>query len=188
MRKLDAAGLLPPPDNQAHLDVPIPEGLVIYPKDHLYEGTRAPLGRLSDNPPLLKDYSSLMLTPIDLDITQPCQLQGTAASGVHNRKTGQFSGFARFYDCPTGEVSINDMSFYGMRKITIREQNNVDIEGIGGRMSGFRDGSGNSFTWLSWVSNEVGHQVQKAGVDEATREWLMQYARELVSKEKKGGL
>lgn len=50
-------------------------------------------------------------------------------------------------------------------------------------MYGMRDKAGNSVTTLSWVSNDVDHRVQKTGVDAATREWLIQFAQELVGKE-----
>lgn len=38
---------------------------------------------------------------------------------------------------------------------------------------------------LSWVSNDIDHVVQKVGTDESTRNWLIQYAEEIVAKEQK---
>lgn len=77
------------------------------------------------------------------------------------------------------------MTFFGMRKVVIKEQNNVVVAGVSGQMAGYRDKAGNSYTTLKWVSNDVDHAVQKTGVDESTRNWLVQYAAEVIAKEAK---
>jgi|GEM_PF-5945968 len=184
IRKLDAANGDRTKIERPRYNAKAAETLVAYPKEHVYEVENAQMERTLDKSRILNDYSSLMVKPVDLDATSACQLLGTVANGMYNRKTSQYAGFVRIFNCPDGDVLTWDTTFYGMRKIVIREQKNVDINGIRGIMHGFRDSNGNSHTSLSWVSNDIDHQVQKTGVDAATREWLLQYARELVSKER----
>lgn len=183
IRKLDAANGDRTKIERPRYNAKAAEALVVYPKEHVYDVDNAKMERTLDKSQILNDYSSLMLEPVDLDATRACQLLGTVGNGMYNRKTGQYAGFVRVFNCPDGDVLTWDMTFYGMRRTVIREQQNVEINGIRGIMHGLRDSNGNSHTSLSWVSNDIDHQVQKIGVDAATREWLLQYARELQSKE-----
>lgn len=155
------------------------------PKDRIFDVENASLeGRLKQKAPLT-DFSSLRIKPIDLKATAACELLSTQPNGVYIRSTKEHSGFSRFFRCPDGAVYTRDMTFYGMRKITIKEQNNVHQPTFTGQMYGNRDQQGNSYTTLSWVSNDIDHVVQKVGADESTRNWLIQYAEELVAKEQK---
>lgn len=181
-RNLDAGGSSPKAERPGRNDRDL-QALVIYPKEHVYEVKNATLERKLDAKHLVTDYSSLMIEPLDLDATRPCRLVGTSTNGVYNRDTRQHSGFARVFACPDGDVLIRDMTFYKMRKTVIKEQRNVDLDGSNGAMHGMRDPHGNSFTSLSWVSGGVDHLVQKTGVEAATREWLIRYAREVMRKE-----
>lgn len=169
----------------SHRGTKAAEELVVYPKEHVYDVDEVLEPPRLNEKLILKDYSSLMIKPVELNVTNECHLLGASANGVYNRKTKEYSGFARLFKCPTGEVYTRDMTFYGMRKITIKEQNNVDIQGIGAKMYGYKDKNGSSYTTLTWVSNNVDHLVQKSGVDGPTRDWLIRYAEELVSKEAK---
>lgn len=159
--------------------------LAVFPKEYVYDVENASLYRSIDEKLIVNDYTSLMIKPVDLASTRSCELLGTTVNGVYNRKTKEHSGFSRVFECPTGYIVTRDMTFYGMRKITIKEQNNVVVNGVGGKMYGYIDKNGNSYTTLSWVSNNIDHLVQKTGTDAATRKWLIQYAQELVSKEAK---
>jgi hypothetical protein len=159
--------------------------VVSFPKEHVYEVDDARLNWGLEKKPSLADYAGLEIKPVDLEVTASCELVTTQPNGVYNRRDNVHSGFSRHYKCPLGDVYLRDMSFFGFRKITIKEQNNITIGSVQGRMSGFRDKVGNSYTMLSWVSNEVDHLVQMSGTNEETRQWLIRYAEELVSKEGK---
>lgn len=161
------------------------EETVAFPKERVLDVDNASLEARLKQTPTMTDFSSLRVKPIDLNVTASCKLVTTQPNGVYIRTTKEHSGFSRFFRCPDGAVYSRDMTFYGMRKITIKEQNNVHQPTFTGQMYGSRDKQGNSYTTLSWVSNNIDHVVQKTGVDESTRNWLIQYAEELVAKEPK---
>ncbi|MFJ2982651.1 MULTISPECIES: hypothetical protein [unclassified Pseudomonas] len=159
--------------------------LATYPNDHVYEADNALISYKPGSQLPLTNYSSLMIKPIDLKATSACELMATDANGVYSRKRKEYSGFSRYFKCPDGDVYTKDMTFFGMRKVVIKEQNNIVVSGISGRMYGYRDKKGNSYTTLWWVSNDIDHAVQKSGTDASTRNWLVQYAEELIAKEAK---
>ncbi|MFJ4257501.1 hypothetical protein ACIP01_11235 [Pseudomonas monteilii] len=158
------------------------EEVIAFPKERVLDVDNASLEARLKQTPTMTDFSSLRVKLIDLNVTASCKLVTTQPNGVYIRTTKEHSGFSRFFRCPDGAVYSRAMTFYGMRKITIKEQNNVHQPTFTGQMYGSRDKHGNSYTTLSWVSNNIDHVVQKTGLDESTRNWLIQYADELVAK------
>lgn len=159
--------------------------LAMLPKEHVYEIDDAAMQYVPKESSMVTKNSALMIKPINTTITSACTLLGTETSGVYSQKRQEHSGFSRSFRCPDGDVYIRDMTFFGMRKIVIKEQNNVMVGGVSGQMAGYRDKSGNSYTTLKWVSHDIDHAVQKSGVDNSTRNWLIQYAEEIIAKEGK---
>lgn len=159
--------------------------LQTHPKEHVYEVDNATMRYKENAQTVLSNYDSLMIKPVDLSVTKACNLLSTDANGVYSQKRKEHSGYSRYFRCPDGDVYARDMTFFGMRKVVIKEQNNVMIAGASGRMYGYRDKSGNSYTVLKWVANDIDHAVQKVGTDVSTRDWLIQYAEELTAKEAK---
>lgn len=152
--------------------------------DHVYDIDDARfLGRV--NPALkVSDYSYLKLKPLDLAITRSCTLKTTQANGL--LRNGMNTGYSRYYQCPEGDVYTKDMLLEGVRKITIKEQQNVSFNGYSGMMHGYRDASGHGYTHLAWVSNNTSHVVERVGVTSDTRTWLVAYATELTRLELNG--
>jgi len=159
--------------------------MVSKPADHVYASGNAKLNYLPKASLAKNGYGSLMIQPLELESTKSCTLLGTEANGVYSQKRKQHSGFSQYFQCSDGDVYLRDMTFFGMRKVVIKEQNNVVINGFSGQMAGYRDPAGNSFTTLEWVSNDIDHLVKKSGVDEPTRHWLVSYAEEVIAREAK---
>lgn len=95
------------------------EEIAPVPKEQVFLVDNAYLEGLLKLKPPLTDFSSLRIKPIDLKVTAACELLSTQPNGVYIRSTKEHSGYSRFFRCPDGAVYSRDMTFYGMRKITI---------------------------------------------------------------------
>ena len=159
-------------------------GEITRPEDHIYQVDNASLSWLKNSAPALTDYSQLKITPSEVNITSACKIIITQPNGIFSKKQKKYTGFARFYQCQDGEVFTRDMTFDGVRKLTIKEQKNLTFRGGSGVIYGARDTKGNTNTTLKWVSNNIDHFVQKTGATADTRQWLIRYAEEIVAKER----
>ena len=131
-----------------------------------------PARRLANGPGLYE--------PPRLSLTRECEVQASYKMGV-NTQDG-FNGLRRYLRCPDGDLLLQDMVLKGVSVTTIKELANVDVAGRRGMMYGVRDADGNSYTRLTWVSNNTHHLADKAGTTPQVRRWLVDYGKELVAQ------
>ncbi|QKZ05507.1 hypothetical protein [Pseudomonas eucalypticola] len=115
-----------------------------------------------------------------LSQTRQCEVQVSYRMGVYTENG--LNGLRRYLHCPDGDLLLQDMVLKGVAVTTIKELANVDLAGHRGMMYGMRDASGNSYTRLTWVSNNTHHLADKAGTTPQVRNWLLGYGRELVAQ------
>ncbi|WP_416423358.1 hypothetical protein RAM80_26485 [Pseudomonas sp. App30] len=115
-----------------------------------------------------------------LSLTRQCEVQASYKMGVAT--DAGLNGLRRYLHCPDGDLLLQDMVLKGVSVTTIKELANVDLGGHRGMMYGVRDGNGNSYTRLTWVSNNTHHLADKAGTTPQVRGWLVSYGKELVAK------
>jgi len=115
-----------------------------------------------------------------LGMTRQCEVQVSYRMGVYTESG--LNGLRRYLHCPDGDLLLQDMVLKGVAVTTIRELANVDLGGHRGMMYGMRDANGNSYTRLTWVSNNTHHLADKAGTTPQVRNWLVSYGKELVAQ------
>lgn len=118
--------------------------------------------------------------PPRLGLTRQCEVQASYKMGVAT--DDGLNGLRRYLHCPDGDLLLQDMVLKGVSVTTIKELANVDLAGHRGMMYGVRDADGNSYTRLTWVSNNTHHLADKAGTTPQVRSWLVNYGKELVAK------
>lgn len=120
-----------------------------------------------------------LYVPVRLKATGPCQVQESFSMGVFTAEG--MNGFKQYLSCPGGDLVLQDMVLKGVALTTIKELANAEVAGHRALIYGMRDAQGNSFTRLTWVSNNTHHLADKAGTGPKVRNWLVGYGRELVA-------
>lgn len=118
--------------------------------------------------------------PPRLSLTRQCEVQASYKMGIYTEDG--LNGLRRYLHCPDGDLLLQDMVLKGVSVTTIKELANVDLAGHRGMMYGVRDADGNSYTRLTWVSNNTHHLADKAGTTPQVRSWLVNYGKELVAQ------
>ncbi|WP_249673271.1 hypothetical protein [Pseudomonas abieticivorans] len=121
-----------------------------------------------------------LYAPVRLKTTGPCQLQESFSMGVFTAEG--MNGFKQYLSCPGGDLVLQDMVLKGVSLTTIKELANAQVAGHSALIYGMRDAQGNSFTRLTWVSNNTHHLADKAGTGPKVRDWLVGYGKELVAQ------
>lgn len=117
--------------------------------------------------------------PPRLSLTRQCEVQASYKMGIYTEEG--LNGLRRYLHCPDGDLLVQDMVLKGVSVTTIKELANVDLNGHRAMMYGMRDAEGNSYTRLTWVSNNTHHLADKAGTTPQVRSWLVSYGKELVA-------
>ncbi len=147
-------------------------------------GSASMAGRLAqmqaDRPSRRLANAPGLYDPPRLSLTRQCEVQASYKMGIDTHDG--LNGLRRYLHCPDGDLLLQDMVLKGVLVTTIKELANVDLAGHRGMMYGLRDADGNSFTRLTWVSNNTHHLADKAGTTPQVRSWLVSYGKELVAQ------